>query len=449
MSVEPVCTNAMGNKELTQDDLRKVIEQGDEQRELDEVISDLVGKYGMDRGDARVKVLTTTQQEFKDGNTYLTFDDSADFEEFTVDAQGVDLESDDGGVTPDETGMGESSPETAEWEGSSETFNADEVDRETPPATENEFYYLPVREESDHPLVPEDRDYLYSERAEGVNDVEEFTFAMNNNDFGTLITGEPGTGKGHMVKHTAAKTNTPLIRVNMGVGITKKKLVGGFVPRANGEGLEKEMRKAEELSDKHGIPVGKALETLNVREKFRWKDGLFTMAFKNGWWLLLDEINAADAETLMPLFGALEDKESRSLELTERSQKITPHPGFRLVATRNPKHHAGTKSMNHALLDRMFEIEQDYLDEQSETKLIESSTELNHKEATKVVNLAQSIRAAYPENVSRTLTPRGLKRIGKWAEIYSLEQAARKELTEGLDYEDEKDALERKIESVF
>lgn len=432
---------------VTQEDVKEVVEAGDEQRTLDEVISDLTGKYGMDRADARVRVLTTTQQEFRDGDTFLTFDDSADFDEFTVDAQGADIESDSG--SEQETFDDDYEREEVEWEGSAEVFSSQEVNQETPGITEDEFYSLPVRKDEGHPLVPSDREYLYTDKAEGVTDVEEFTFAMNENDFGTLITGEPGTGKGHMVKHVAAKTNTPLIRVNMGVGITKKKLVGGFVPRSNGEGLEKQVRKAEEMSDKHGIPVGQALETLNVREKFVWKDGLFTMAFKNGWWILLDEINAADAETLMPLFGALEDKESRSLELTERSQKIEPHPGFRLVATRNPVHHAGTKPMNHALLDRMFEVEQEYLEEDAESRLLQSMTSLDDTEAMKVVDLAQSIRAAYPENVSRTLTPRGLKRIGKWAELYSLEEAARKELLEGLDHDDEKDAIQRHINQTF
>lgn len=432
---------------MTEDELRRVVEKGDEKRTLDEAISDLVGQYGMDRGDARVKLLTCTQQEFRDGDTYLEFDENVDLEEFTVDAQGPDLNQDD---ESSQSQMSETyEPDTIEWEGSSETFDEREVDEESGSLTDDEFYHLPVREDVGHPFVPENREYLYSERAEGVTDVEEFTFAVANNDFGTLLTGEPGTGKGHMVKHVAAKTNTPLIRVNMGVGITKKKLVGGFVPRSNGEGLDSQMRKAEEMSDEHGIPVGKALETLNVREKFVWKDGWFTKAFKNGWWILLDEINAADAETLMPFFGALEDKESRSLELMERSQTIRPHPGFRLIATKNPLHHSGTKPMNHALLDRMFVMEKTYLDADSETDLIKSSTPLDEHDAAKVVDLAQSIRAAYPEQVSRTITPRGLKRIGEWSELYSLEQAARKELLEGLDYDDERDALERHLESTF
>lgn len=449
MSVAPVVLNVVGRTmKVTKTDLRDVVESGDGKRKLDEVISDLMGQFNLDRNDARVHVLKTTQQEYRDGDTYVAFDDSADFDSFTTDAQGADV----GGPARNESedsGIDDYEEDTVEWEGTSEVFDEKDVDEETPEITQSEFYHLPIREDSGHPFVPDDREYLYSEQDEGVTDVEEFTFAMANNDFGCLLTGEPGTGKGHMVKHVAAKTNTPLIRVNMGVGITKKKLVGGYVPRSNGEGLDRQLRKAEEMSDEHGIPVGKALETLNVREKFIWKDGWFTKAFKNGWWILLDEINAADAETLMPFFGALEDKDSRSLELMERSQTIRPHPGFRLVATRNPRHHSGTKPMNHALLDRMFEIEKEYLDEQSETELISSTTPLDSDESVKVVDLAQSIRAAYPGEVSRTLTPRGLKRIGEWTELYSLQAAVRKELLEGLDYEDERQAIERHIENTF
>lgn len=432
--------------EISEAEFRSVIESGEGKSSLSNVLSTLTGQYNMDRNTARIMVLRATNQEYTDGQTLLEYDPSTDLDEFTETSQGPDL-SQSGSNSQDEPEQSYSG-DVVEWDGESEVFDESEVDDETPSATDEEFYHLPIRESSDHPFIPEQRNYMFSEKAEGVTDVEEFTFAMANNDFGCLITGEPGTGKGHMVKYVAAETNTPLIRVNMGVGITKKKLVGGYVPRSNGDGLDEQLEKAQEMSDSHEISVGRALETLNIREKFVWKDGWFTKAFKNGWWILLDEINAADAETLMPFFGALEDAGSRSLELMERSQTITPHPGFRLVATRNPIHHAGTKQMNHALLDRMFELESDYLPEKSEVKLLQNLAPLDEDDARKAVKLAQSIRAAYPEEVSRTLTPRGLQRIGEWTEIYSFEQAARMELLKGVDYEDEADAIERHLENV-
>jgi len=432
---------------ITEEDVRSVVESRTT-AELDACISELQSDHGLDRSQARVMLLTNTRQEYKDGNTILEWDGDAEFADFTADAQGKTFESDSGTESPETTqSPGGSGGDEIEWERGSITYSEEDVDAETPPQTDEEFYHLPIRADEGHPLVPDEREYFTQKVANGVNDVEEFTFAVNDNDFGVLLTGEPGTGKGHMVKYVAAEANIPMIRINMGTGITKEKLVGGYVPRSNGEGLNGQLDRAKQIADENeGLSVGQALETLSVREKFVWKDGWFTKAFKNGWWILLDEINAAPPEAMMPFFGALEDQKSRSLELTERSQTIRPHPGFRLIATRNPVHHKGTNPMNDALKDRMHEIEKDYLPKSAEKRLIQSQTSVTEDEAQVLVNIASSIRAAYPDQISRTLTPRGLKRIGKWSELYGLEKALSKELLEGIDFEDEKDPIQRKIE---
>jgi MoxR-like ATPase len=431
---------------VTKADLKKVIDSQDEAT-LDRCISELQSQHGLDRSEARVQLLTSTRQEYVDGDTLLEWDDDAEFEDFTADAQGKTFESDDteSPDTPDSPSVGEE----VEWESGAEVFSEENVDIETPPETNEEFYHLSIRADEGHPLVPDSRAYFSQKVANGVSDVEEFTFAVDDNDFGVLLTGEPGTGKGHMVKHVAAEANVPLIRINMGTGITKEKLIGGYTPRANGEGLNGQLDRAKEIASENNLSVGEALETLSVREKFVWKDGWFTKAFKNGWWILLDEINAAPPEAMMPFFGALEDAKSRSLELTERSQTIKPHSGFRLIATRNPVHHKGTNPMNDALKDRMFEIQKEYLPDSAEKRLIKSQTGLDDDEAGKLVEIAGALRTAYPDQISRTLTPRGEKRIGKWAELYGFETAIRKELLEGIDFEDEKDPIERKIEQVL
>ena len=434
---------------LTKGDLKKVVESRDEPT-LDQCVSDLETEFGVDRSEARVQLLTSTRQDYDDGVTKLEWDDDANFEDFTADAQGKTFEQDNSTPSPETPNSPSPEGEEIDWEKGAEVYEAEDVGAETPPETDEELYHLPIRADKGHPLVPSEREYFSQKTSGGVSDVEEFTFAAHDSDFGVLITGEPGTGKGHMVKYVAAKANVPLIRINMGTGITKEKLIGGYVPRSNGEGLNGQLDRAKDIADENpNLSVGQALETLSVREKFIWKDGWFTKAFKNGWWILLDEINAAPPEAMMPFFGALEDAKSRSLELTERGQTIKPHPGFRLIATRNPVHHKGTNPMNDALKDRMFEIEKDYLPTNAEERLVKMQTNLTDEQATQLVEIAQSIRAAYPDQISRTLTPRGEKRIGKWSELYGFEQAIRKELLEGIDFDDEKDPIERKIEQVL
>jgi MoxR-like ATPase len=434
---------------VTKEDLKAIVESVDEPT-LDHCVSSLQDEHGVDRNEARHLVLVNTLQRFEGGETYIKFDDDIDFESFTNSGQGQTVsDNSDSAPAPDPIPDSSGMAETIDWDAGSVVFDGDEVDAESPPETSESYHHVPIREDASHPLVPSDREYLAQEISDGVTDVMEFTFAVQNSDFGVLLTGEPGTGKGHLVKTVAAKANIPLIRINMGTGITKEKLIGRFVPRANGDGLNGQLDRAKNIAADSDLSVGEALESLSIREKFVWKDGWFTKAFKNGWWILIDEINAAPPETMMPFFGALEDSQSRSLELTERSQTIKPHPGFRFIATRNPSHHRGTNGMNDALKDRMFELEKDYLPKRTEANLVQSMTSLNDEQASQLVEIAAAIRAGYPEQLSRTLTPRGMQRIGQWADLYPFATAVRKELLEGLDFEDERDPIERKIEQVL
>ena len=65
-------------------------------------------------------------------------------------------------------------------------------------------------------------------------------------------------------------------------------------------------------------------------------------AVREGWWLLLDEINLAPPEVLERVGGLLESG-GESITLVERGDTVAVprHPGFRLVAAMNPATDAG------------------------------------------------------------------------------------------------------------
>jgi len=82
-----------------------------------------------------------------------------------------------------------------------------------------------------------------------------------------------------------------------------------------------------------------------------------TQACRNGWTIVLDEINAAPPEVLFILNSLLD--EERVLILSSKDGEIVvPHPDFRFIATCNPSEqgYAGTNEMNEALLDRFETI---------------------------------------------------------------------------------------------
>lgn len=307
-----------------------------------------------------------------------------------------------------------------------------------------------------HPRVPDIRSYIkrpmggpkvsvdISEKKTGV---ELLAKAMASDDYGTLLIGEPGTGKGHMTRYVCTETNRPFARVNFGSRITKEKLVGGYVPRSNGEGLKDQLDRARDMAaNESDLSVGEALNTLNVREKFKWQDGMLTKAVRKGWVFLADELNAAPPETLMPLHGLLEDGDNRTLELTEKGEVIEPHDEFTFVGTMNPPHHDGTKELNDALMGRLIPIEIPYLPADAEVGLLDAQTSLAKTDCKNLVDLAQDLRSSYPREISTPCTPRELLKIGEMAEIMNTEAAAKQVLLSMTHEEGERDAIRKRLD---
>lgn len=317
-----------------------------------------------------------------------------------------------------------------------------------------DYHSVPIRQPG-HPLVPTVRAYVERPMHDGdkitidkeTTDVQLVTKAMASKDFGVLLIGEPGTGKGHLVKKICSETNWPLRRVNFGTRITKEKLVGGFIPVGNGDGLKEQLDRARKMAkDNDDLSVEGALQVLNIREKFKWKDGLLTQAVKNGWVFLADELNAAPPEATMPLHGLLEDADSRTLELTEKGEVIDVHDDFTFVGTMNPPHHHGTQPLNHAFKDRLIPIPLPYLKKDAEVGLLRSKyNHLTKEEAIDLVKLANDLRRNYPKDISVPCTPRTLFKIAEMAEVLGVDKAAEQVLLTEAEDETDKDSIRRKM----
>lgn len=99
---------------------------------------------------------------------------------------------------------------------------------------------------------------------------------------------------------------------------------------------------------------------------FAFVEGVLIKALRNGWWLLLDEINLAPAEVLERLAGLLETAGgdstatavAGSVTLLERGDTVAVprHPNFRLVAAMNPATDAGKHELPVALRNRFTEM---------------------------------------------------------------------------------------------
>lgn len=121
---------------------------------------------------------------------------------------------------------------------------------------------------------------------------------------------------------------------------------------------------------------------------FSFIEGSLVRALRDGYWVLLDEINLANAETLECLSGLLEGS-SESLPLLERGdgEPVKRHPDFTVFACMNPATDVGKRDLPVGLRNRFTEFYVDELTEQSDLELLVSSylAELNLPEKHKAI----------------------------------------------------------------
>lgn len=184
------------------------------------------------------------------------------------------------------------------------------------------------------------------------------------------IGGPTGCGKTMGVMQMAAALNQPVRRIQL----NRDFKVGEFVGRGT------------LVTDDEGNTIT------------GWKDGVLAEAMRNGWWLLLDEIDQAHPDVLMKLQAVLEGS---PLVLTENfGEVVRPHESFRMIATANTFGrgdeaglYVGAKIMNEATMDRFgVVIKAEYPKMETEVKIINCRTGLQKKEAGKMVKVAHKVR---------------------------------------------------------
>lgn len=220
-----------------------------------------------------------------------------------------------------------------------------------------------------------DEDRLYVPQHDGEFDLdmsvlEPLAIAVET-DTNALLVGPAGCGKTSLVCELAAILNQPLKRTNMNGEYRVSDFVGEKVLTQDAEGST----------------------------VVTWKDGILTEAARKGWWLLVDELDAAPARIMMRLQSVLEP--GHPLILAENNGEVVRiHPNFRLIATANTLGrgddsgmYAGTNVLNEATLDRFgIVLEVSYLTPAKETAVLVSKTGLPKEVAAKMVEIAGKVR---------------------------------------------------------
>lgn len=165
--------------------------------------------------------------------------------------------------------------------------------------------------------------------------------------FPVFITGLTGGGKTFSIQQVAAKVKRECIRVNITIETDEDDLIGGFRLSADENGGTKTV----------------------------WHDGPVIQAMERGAILLLDEIDLA-SNKIMCLQPVLEGD---AIYIKKIGKKISPNPGFNIIATANTKgkgsesgEYIFTNMLNEAFLDRFaITLEQPYPPMATEVELLQ------------------------------------------------------------------------------
>lgn len=202
----------------------------------------------------------------------------------------------------------------------------------------------------------------------------------------TLLIGETGLGKTSLVASIANKYNKKLVRFSL-----------------NGE-----------------VGINEFLgQWLITKGTTYWQDGVIPKAMREGYWVVLDEVNMALPEVLACLNSIIDD--ARSITLSEKDGEVVEaHPDFRLFACINPcDEYTGTKELNKALVSRFaVVIRFNAYKPEEELEIIKQHVPgINEASAKIMVDVANLVRSLKKDNkIFYTCSPRD---VIFWAKAFS------------------------------
>jgi len=202
------------------------------------------------------------------------------------------------------------------------------------------------------------------------SEVELFEYAFRHR-LPVLMKGPTGCGKTRFISYMAARLGRPVYTVACHDDLSAADLVGRHLIRESGT---------------------------------YWSDGPLTRAVREGAICYLDEVVEARKDTTVVLHPLTDDRRILPLERTGEILKAPPE--FMLVVSYNPGYQNLLKGMKPSTRQRFVAVRFDFPQPDLEQEILIGETGIDPERATRLVRLAQSLRALKDHDLEEAASTR-------------------------------------------
>ena len=182
--------------------------------------------------------------------------------------------------------------------------------------------------------------------------------ASSTRRFPILLQGPTSSGKTSMIEYLARISGNKFIRINNHEHTDLQEYLGSYISGADG--------------------------------RLQYQEGVLVHALREGYWIVLDELNLAPTDVLEALNRLLDD--NRELLVPETQQIVRPHENFMLFATQNPPGmYGGRKILSRAFRNRFLELHFDDIPNDELETILRERSQIAPSFCTRIVGVYQKL----------------------------------------------------------
>ncbi|PWY89383.1 midasin [Aspergillus sclerotioniger CBS 115572] len=182
--------------------------------------------------------------------------------------------------------------------------------------------------------------------------------ASSTRRFPVLLQGPTSAGKTSMIEYLAKVSGNKFVRINNHEHTDLQEYLGTYVSGDDGA--------------------------------LRYQEGVLVEALRNGYWIVLDELNLAPSDVLEAMNRLLDD--NRELFIPETQEVVHPHPNFMLFATQNPAGlYGGRKVLSRAFRNRFLELHFDDIPESELEFILKERSQIAPSFCTRIVSVYRKL----------------------------------------------------------